>query len=256
MAVILITGATDGLGRGLANAVAADGDTVLVHGRSQERIDDTLAELPGEGHRGYLADLASLEQVRRLAAEVNEREERLDVLVNNAGIGFDGERQESQDGIELRFAVNYLAGYVLTGGLLALLERSKPSRIVNVSSGGQTAIDFDDPMIERGYSGWRAYMQSKLAQILFTFDLAERLPEGVTVTALHPATFMPTKMVPSPTSTLEEGVEATKRLVDDPELEGVSGAYFNGKREAGADSQAYDSDARERLRELSERLAA
>jgi NAD(P)-dependent dehydrogenase (short-subunit alcohol dehydrogenase family) len=254
MAVILITGATDGLGRGLAAAAAADGHTVLVHGRSQARVDATLAELPGEGHRGYLADLSSLDQVRRLAADVNEREARLDVLVNNAGIGFDGEREESQDGIELRFAVNYLAGYVLTNALLPLLEGSKPARIVNVSSAGQAAIDFDDPMIEHGYSGRRAYMQSKLAQILFTFDLAERLPDGVTVTALHPATFMPTKMVPSPTSTLEEGIEATKRLVDDPELDGVSGAYFNGLREQQADPQAYDAGARRQLRELSERL--
>jgi NAD(P)-dependent dehydrogenase (short-subunit alcohol dehydrogenase family) len=254
MAVILITGATDGLGRGLAVAAAADGHTVLVHGRSRERVDATLAKLAGEGHRGYLADLASLDEVRRLAAEVNEREERLDVLVNNAGIGFGGGREESQDGIESRFAVNYLAGYVLTNALLPLLERSKPARIVNVSSAGQTAIDFDDPMIEHGYSGGRAYTQSKLAQILFTFDLAERLPEGVTVTALHPATFMPTKMVPSPTSTLEEGVEATMRLVAAPELEGVSGVYFNGQREQRADPQAYDAEARRQLRELSERL--
>jgi NAD(P)-dependent dehydrogenase (short-subunit alcohol dehydrogenase family) len=187
---------------------------------------------------------------------VNEREERLDVLVNNAGIGFDGDREESQDGIELRFAVNYLAGYLLTHELLPLLERSAPARVVMVSSAGQQAIDFDDPMLERDYSGWRAYMQSKLAQILFTFDVAERLPEGVTVTALHPATFMPTKMVPSPSSTLEEGVEATQRLVADPGVEGVSGVYFNGQREETADPQAYDEDARRRLRELSERLVA
>jgi NAD(P)-dependent dehydrogenase (short-subunit alcohol dehydrogenase family) len=256
MAVILITGATDGLGRGVANVLAGEGHTILAHGRSRGRLDETLAELPGDGHRGYLADLASLDEVRRLAAEVNENEERLDALVNNAGIGFDGERQESADGIELRFAVNYLAGFVLAEELLPLLERSAPARIVNVASAGQQEIDFGDPMLEQGYSGWRAYMQSKLAQILFTIDLAERLPDGVTVTALHPATFMPTKMVPSPTSTLEEGVEATVRLIADPELEGVTGVYFHGKREARADPQAYDPDARRRLRELSERLAA
>jgi NAD(P)-dependent dehydrogenase (short-subunit alcohol dehydrogenase family) len=274
MAAILITGATDGLGRGLAAALAERGDTVLVHGRSQERIDATLAELPGEGHRGYRADLASLGEVRGLAAEVSEREERLDALVNNAGIGTDvpggGERMESADGHELRFAVNYLAGYLLTRELLPLLERSAPARIVNVSSAGQMPIDLDDPMIERedsirahsaepsayGYSGVRAYCQSKLAQILFTVDLAERLPDGVTVTALHPATYMPTKIVASPASSLEEGVEATMRLVTDPQLEGVSGSYFNGLREQEADSQAYDADARARLRELSERLTA
>ncbi len=260
MAVILITGATDGLGRGLAAAAASDGHTVLVHGRSQERVDATLAELAGEGHRGYLADLSSLDEVRRLAAEVNGREERLDVLVNNAGIGTDvpggPERQESRDGHELRFAVNYLAGYLLTRELLPLLERSAPARIVNVSSAGQMPIDFDDPMLKRGYSGVRAYCQSKLAQILVTVDLAERLPDGVPVTALHPATYMPTKIVSSPASSLQEGVEATMRLVADPALEGVSGAYFNGQREQQADPQAYDGDARRQLRELSERLVA
>ena len=152
--------------------------------------------------------------------------------------------------------MNYLAGYLLTSELLPLLERSAPARIVNVSSAGQLPIDFDDVMLEHGYSGVRAYCQSKLAQILFTVDLAERLPDGVTVTALHPATYMPTKIVAPPASPVEEGVEATLRLVTDPQLEGVSGAYFNGLREQEADSQAYDADARGRLRELSERLTA
>jgi NAD(P)-dependent dehydrogenase (short-subunit alcohol dehydrogenase family) len=260
MAVILITGATDGLGRGLAAAAVADGATVLVHGRSQERIDATLAELPDEGHRGYRADFSSLGEVRSLADELRQREQRLDGLVNNAGIGTDvpggRERQESRDGYELRFAVNYLAGYLLTRELLPLLERSAPARIVNVSSAGQMPIDFDDVMLEDGYSGTRAYCQSKLAQILFTFDLAERLPDGVTTTALHPATYMPTKLVKSPASSLQEGVEATMRLVADPALRDVNGAYFDGLTEQRAHSQAYDPEARARLRELSERLTS
>ena len=233
---------------------------MLVHGRSDDRIASTLGELPGEA-RFYRADLASLEQVRRLAAKVHEAEQRLDVLVNNAGIGTDvpggGRRMESEDGYELRFAVNYLAGCLLTRELLPLLERSAPAQIVNVSSAGQWPIDFDDVMLERQYSGVRAYCQSKLAQVLHTIDLAERLdPARVTANCLHPATYMPTKIVPSPVSTLEEGVEATMRLVADPELEGVSGHYFDGQREAAAESQAYDPDARARLRELSERLVS
>ncbi len=228
---------------------------MLVHGRSRERIDATLAQL-GSG-RGYLADLSSLAEVRRLAAEVREREDRLDVLVNNAGIGAHGPRQESADGLELRFAVNYLAGYVLTRELLDLLRASAPARIVNVSSAGQQALDFGDLQLERDYSGTRAYCQSKLAQILFTFDLADELAgSGVTVTTLHPATYMPTKMVPSPISTLQEGVDATLRLVVADELDGVSGAYFNGQREARADPQAYDADARRALRDASAALAA
>ncbi len=250
--MVLITGATDGLGRGLARAVAGAGGIVLVHGRSQARIDETLAELPGA--RGYRADLSSLEEVRRVAGEVRDAEPRLDVLVNNAGIGT-GERELSQDGYELRFAVNYLAGFLLTRELLPALEASAPARIVNVASAGQMPIDFDDVMLERDYSGVRAYCQSKLAQIMFTIDLAERLDgKELTVNALHPATYMPTKMVSSPISTLEEGVEATMRLVADPELDGVSGRYFNGLREAAPDPQADDPQARRRLWELSEQL--
>ena len=245
--IILITGATDGLGRGLAHALDADGHTVLVHGRSDQRIADTLAELSDRA-RGYRADLASLAEVRQLADEVLANEPRLDVLVNNAGIGTDGDRrEESADGHELRFAVNYLAGYALTRRL-----RDLPGRVVNVSSAGQAPIDFEDVMLERHYSGVQAYCQSKLAQIMFTFDLAD---EGVTAVALHPATYMPTKMVASPISTLEEGIEATQRLVTAPADE-VAGRYFNRLREARADPQAYDTDARRALRELSERLTA
>jgi NAD(P)-dependent dehydrogenase (short-subunit alcohol dehydrogenase family) len=260
--VVLITGATDGLGRGVALACGRAGATVLAHGRDERRLADTLGELRATGAqaRGYRADLAALAEVRRLVAEVRAAEPRLDALVSNAGIGTTvpgGGRVESADGVELRFAVNYLAGYVLVESLLATLRSSAPARIVLVSSAGQMPIDFDDPLLERSYTGVRAYCQSKLAQVMQCFDLAGRLDgTGVTATCLHPATYMPTKIVASPVSTLEEGVEATMRLVADPALAGVTGRYFNGTREARADEQAYDADARRRLRELSERLAA
>ena len=265
--VVLVTGATDGLGRAVAADLAARGATVLVHGRSEERLERTLADLrDGTGSdrfRPYRADFAALAEVRALADEILAAEPRLDALVNNAGVGTtlpgDGARMESADGHELRFAVNYLAGYLLTRRLIGLLERSAPARIVNVASAGQIPIDFGDVMLTRGYSGTRAYCQSKLAQVLFTFDLADELRDrGVTATALHPATYMPTKMVlaarGSAVSTLDEGVEAVVRLVADPALDGVTGAYFNGTREAGAEAQAYDGDARRALRELSDRL--
>ncbi|HEX3598031.1 MAG TPA: SDR family NAD(P)-dependent oxidoreductase [Polyangiaceae bacterium] len=260
--VILVTGATDGHGKGVALELAKRGATLLVHGRSEQRIADTLAALRSAGNarcRGYQADLASLDDVRALGKELLAKEERLDVLVNNAGIGTrvpgGGARTESRDGFELRFAVNYLAPFLLTRLLLPSLKASAPARIVNVSSLGQQAIDFADVMLERDYSGVRAYCQSKLAQILSTIDDAEVLGgTGVTVNALHPATYMPTKIVPSPSSTLEEGVEATVRLVVDPALDAVSGRFFNGLRESDADAQAYDAAARRKLRELSERL--
>jgi NAD(P)-dependent dehydrogenase (short-subunit alcohol dehydrogenase family) len=258
MSTVLVTGATDGLGLALATRLAGEGATVLAHARSEERGREALAELldgPGDV-RLVVGDLASLSAVRALADQVPDR---LDVLVNNAGIGFAGERAESEDGYELRFAVNYLAGFLLASLLRDRLAASAPARIVNVASAGQMAIDFDDVMLERDYDGGRAYYQSKLAQIMHAFDLADELRDaGVTATALHPASYMPTKMVTdagvTPASTVQDGLEATWRLVADPSVEGVSGAYFNGTREVRADAQAYDLDARRRLRELSERL--
>jgi NAD(P)-dependent dehydrogenase (short-subunit alcohol dehydrogenase family) len=261
--IVLVTGATDGLGLGVALDLAKRGHTVIVHGRDAARIARAVERVREAGGgrevRSYKADFSSLAEVRAMAREVIEREERLDVLLNNAGIGTDipggNIRQTSRDGLELRFAVNYLAPFLLTQLLLPLLERSAPSRIVNVSSIGQAAVDFADPMLERGYSGVRAYCQSKLAQVLFTFDLADKLdPSHVTVTALHPATYMPTKIVPSPTSTLKEGVDATVRLAVDPSLEGVTGRFYDVQREARPQAQAYDTGARRKLRELSEKL--
>jgi NAD(P)-dependent dehydrogenase (short-subunit alcohol dehydrogenase family) len=266
---ILVTGATDGLGRALAGELAARGATVLLHGRSEERLEETRRELGeaagNERLRTYLADFAALDDVRRLARAVEQDQERLDVLVNNAGIGAgkNGSREESADGFELRFAVNYLAPFLLTKLLLPLLGRSAPARIINVASAGQAPIDFDDVMLERGYSGSRAYAQSKLAQIMFTFELDERLQAegtGVTVNALHPASLMNTKMVYETygytMSTVEDGVEATLRLVVSSELEGVSGRYSDRLREARPNAQADDADARRRLWQLSEQLVA
>ncbi|HSK57926.1 MAG TPA: SDR family NAD(P)-dependent oxidoreductase [Actinomycetospora sp.] len=266
--VVLVTGATDGLGRALAHDLAARGCEVLVHGRAPDRLAatvDAIRDATGRDVASYRADLAELSQVRDLADRVAADHPRLDVLVNNAGIGAEvpggPERQESADGHELRFAVNYLAGHVLTRRLLPALQAAGavgehgPARIVMVSSAGQAAIDFDDPMLHHGYSGWRAYCQSKLAQILDAFDLAEELdPAVVTATALHPATYMPTKIVPSPISTIAEGVTATARLAVDPELAGVTGRYYNGVREAEPDPQAHDPEARARLRALAEEL--
>jgi NAD(P)-dependent dehydrogenase (short-subunit alcohol dehydrogenase family) len=259
---ILITGSTDGVGRRVALALAADGAKVLIHGRSRERAESLLGEMRRQGNDAamfYPADLSSLAEVRRLEAAVRRDHDRLDVLVNNAGIGSRSggpQRRTSAEGYELRFAVNYLAGFLLTQLLLPLIVASAPARIVNVASAGQYPIDFDDVMLTRGYDGGRAYTQSKLAQVMFTFDLADELEgSGVTVNCLHPATYMNTTMVReagvSPMSTVDEGAAAILNLVRSPALEGRTGRYFDRQREARANPQAYDAGARERLRRLS-----
>src|ERR687890_727011 len=200
-ATILVTGATDGLGRSVARELAGKGATVLLHGRSPERLEATLEELQGqaggEKASSYLADLSSLAAVRDLAQRILSEHDRLDVLVNNAGV-ISPERRESEDGYELTFAVNYLSHFSLTRLLLPLLKDSAPARIVNVASAGQSPLNFDDPMLKRGYDAMKAYSQSKLAQVMFTFELAEQLRDtSVTVNALHPASLMDTKMVQS-----------------------------------------------------------
>ena len=237
---ILITGATDGLGRALAHELVARGHDVVVHGRRRERAEAVANEIGGA--EVVVADFARLDDVRALRAG------GIDVLVNNAGI-IAPERRLSEDGIELTLQVNHLAGFLLTLQML-------PPRTVNVASVGQRAPDFGDLRLERGYDGYTVYTQSKLAQIMFTFELAERRRDLV-VNALHPATLMDTKMVRETfgrsRSTVAEGVEATASLVERDE---VSGRYFDGLRESRADRAAYDADARRRLWDVSAELTS
>jgi NAD(P)-dependent dehydrogenase (short-subunit alcohol dehydrogenase family) len=256
----LITGSTGGLGREVARRLASNGDHVIVHGRDLERGSELVAEIEGEGKgsaRFYAADLGSFDEVRALARAVQRDYRRLDVLVNNAGIWLEGPRQLSADGHELHFQVNYLSGFLLTRELLPLLRESSPARVVNVSSIAQRPIDFDDVMLENGYSDGRAYAQSKLAQVMFTIDLAAEFKgTGVTVNALHPATMMDTDMVlergAQARASVDEGAEAVMFLVDAPDL--GSGGYFNQMVPARGNAQAYDEEARDRLRALAVRL--
>src|SRR3954468_1584613 len=219
---VLITGATDGLGRAVAERLAADGAALLLHGRDERK----LASIDLDA-RTFRADLSSLDEVRALADEVAASTDELHVLINNAGIGSGKPdlttRQASRDGHELRFAVNHLAGFVLTMRLLPLLRRSAPARVVNVASLGQAPLDFDDVMLERDYNGSRAYSQSKLAQVTFGMELASRLDgSDVTVNSLHPATYMPPKIVLEQVGhsmdSLQTGVDATVRLAISPDL--------------------------------------
>ena len=259
--VALVTGSTSGLGWELALRLGARGHHVIVHGRNEERgaevVDAINAEGPGSA-RFYRADLASLADVRQFAETLLADYDRLDLLINNAGFGSaPDERLLTQDGHEYRFQVNYLSTFLLTHMLMPRLLDSAPARIVNVSSGAQTPIDFDDVMIEKDFSGRRAYAQSKLAQVMFTLDLAEELEgTGIVVGSLHPATYMPTGMVRragvEPRSTIDEGADAVMQLVDSDDYE--SGQYFSGLRPTRANDQAYDAGARARLKRLSQEL--
>lgn len=259
---VVITGSTDGVGRYVARRLAEAGATVLIHGRDAARANTLIDEIVKAGHTAptfYQADLSSMAATRALAEAVKRDHPRLDVFISNAGIGSqnDGpQRQISGDGHELRFAVNYLSGFLLAHLLLPLLKTAAPSRIVNVASLGQHPIDFEDVMITKGYSGSRAYAQSKLAQIMFTVDFAEELKDAaITVNSLHPATYMNTTMVRAggiaPMSTVEQGGAAILHLVEGDDVAGRSGLFFNGMNEARANPQAYDADARRRLRALS-----
>lgn len=274
---VLVTGATDGLGRELSLEFARRGWTVLAHGRDEAKGAQLVDELKRAGAlevRFYKADFSSLAEVGAMARRLFQEEPVLHVLVNNAGIGVLAQREVSRDGHELVFQVNYLSGYLLSRVLSPLLVRSAPARIVNVSSAGQYPIDFDDPMLLRQWHGLIAYGRSKLAQVMLTFTLARELEsEGVTVNALHPATLMPTKLTASlgnlqpkgfigrllmrrlkPRSTTAQGVENVLRLIDYPNLAAVTGRYFKERREKRAHKQAYDDAARKALEALSREL--
>lgn len=264
--IIVITGSTDGLGRALAGALAREPDTtLLLHGRDQRRLDELAADLAGEraAVQTVRADLSELAQVHRLADEIASRTRYVSVLVNNAGVGGgepDGvDRRLTVDGYELRFAVNHLAAFALTRRLLPLLDRGAPARVVDVASLGQAPIDFDDPFLAHGYTGTRAYGQSKLAMITTALVFARQLdPRRVTVNSLHPATYMPTKMVLQTVGhsvdSLETGLRATRRLVLDPRLDGVTGQFFDRTETARAHPDAYDPRVQQQLWDLSVRL--
>uniref|UniRef100_C6E3R1 Short-chain dehydrogenase/reductase SDR n=1 Tax=Geobacter sp. (strain M21) TaxID=443144 RepID=C6E3R1_GEOSM len=265
--VFLVTGATDGLGEKVAADLAGKGATLLLHGRDRDKgrmVQARIHKATGNDRLYYYnADLSSLDEVDALAALVTKRCSRLDVLINNAGVGAGPEatrRQVSPDGFELRFAVNYLAPFLLTRRLLPLLRRTAEeageARIVNVASVAQRDIDFDDVMLEKEYDGMRAYAQSKQALIMFTLDLAEELSgTGVTANVLHPASLMDTNMVREwfgeARTTVEEGAAHVERLVLSEDVKGVSGIYFDQSRESRVSEQAHDMEARRRLRELS-----
>lgn len=257
--IIFITGATDGIGKIAALQLAKQNAHILIHGRNETKVANVVNEIKNttsnKNIEDFVADLSSLDEVRKLANDVLEKHDKLDVLINNAGAGFAAPRY-GKDGTETRLAVNYLAPFLLTHLLLPILKNAAPSRIVNVSSAGQSPIPFDDIMLEKNFDGVTAYCQSKLALIMFTIDLAEQLKnDKITVNSLHPGTYLDTNMVHAsgitPWGKPETGADAEVFLATSPQLKNVTGKYFDVKKETRAHSQAYDVKARQKLWELS-----
>ncbi|HEU4577778.1 MAG TPA: SDR family NAD(P)-dependent oxidoreductase [Polyangiaceae bacterium] len=252
---ILITGATGGIGLLAARAMLRAGALVSLHGRDEGKLARAAAELAPDGKVGatLVADLASLAEVAELAERVARELPQLEVLVNNAGVGFGADRRRrelSRDGFELRWAVNYLAPFLLTERLLA---GGLPRRaVINVASIGQEPIDFSDLQSERDYEGTRAYRRSKLALILWSMDLAAQQPERV-VHSLHPGTLLDTNMVRdagvTPHGPASRGAEVILGVVERALRERESGLYFDELTPARAKPPAYDLQQRRKLRE-------
>ncbi len=270
--VALVTGGTSGIGKATATALAAMGADVVVVGRNRERGERAVEEIRAQtGGRVdlALADLSSQAEVRTLAGEFKRRYDRLDVLVNNAGL-VQSERTETVDGLETTFAINHLAAFLLTDLLLDVLQESAPSRIVTVSSEAERwgNIDFNDLQSRKKYRGFPVYGMTKLANILFTYELAGRLEgTGVTATCMHPGAvntrfgtnnsgpmtilfraFKPFMRSP------EQGADTLVWLASSPDVEGVSGRYYADRKAIEPKKIANDPEARRRLWEESERL--
>lgn len=265
--VILVTGATDGIGKITAGKLAKMGATVLLHGRNREKCARTMTEIQeetgNEAIRCYVGDFSSLAAVREVAKNILSDYSSLDVLINNAGVlpgkSTENKRLLSEDGHELCFVVNYLAPFLLTHLLMPALQSASPSRIVNISSIAQKRIEFDNLMLERDYDPIRAYARSKLALTMFTFDIAKRLEkEQITANCLHPGSLLDTKMVRestwTPQGSADSGADVVLHIATNKDLEDKTGLYFNEKKEARAHDQAYDDKARSKLWQLGEQL--
>lgn len=265
MKTVLVTGATDGIGKQTALELARLGFLVLLHGRSPAKGEKTLAEIraaaPGARLEYLNADLSVLDEVRRLAGEVLARAPRLDVLLHNAGVSMQ-ERRLTADGLEITFAVNHLAPFLLTHLLIDRLAASAPARVVVVSSTAHTGgrIAFDNLQGERGFSGWQAYCDTKLMNVLFAAELNARLAgTGVTANSLHPGVIA-TKMLAAnfpdlQGASVEEGAQTSVYLAASPEVEGVGGQYFKRCKPAQPSALAQDTDLRRKLWEVTAQLA-
>jgi NAD(P)-dependent dehydrogenase (short-subunit alcohol dehydrogenase family) len=269
----MVTGASSGIGKETSKKLVELGATVVMVCRNQKRGEKAMSEIEGSSNRArvelMLADFASLDSVRVLAKEFLEKHDSLHVLVNDAG-RVSVTRSVTPDGFETTFQVDYLSHFLLTNLLLEILKRSTPSRIINVSSASHYRghLNFDDLQMKKGYGVMKAYSQAKLAQVLFTHELSRRLEgTGVTVNALHPGAVATNiwKGSMGPFSFLgnisrlflispEKGAETPVYLASSPEVEGVTGKYYDHKREKQSSTESYDQAAAKKLWDESERM--
>jgi NAD(P)-dependent dehydrogenase (short-subunit alcohol dehydrogenase family) len=274
--VCLITGATNGIGKVAALELAKKGATVIVAGRNAQKTEQVVQEIKqATGHERVhhvLADLSLMSGVHALADDILQRYDRLDVLLNNAG-GIFNQRQVTSEGLELTFALNHMSYFLLTQRLLELLRVSAPARVINVSSNahfGTQKLNFDNLQGEKSYFGFGAYSSSKLANVLFTYELARRLVgTGITANALHPGAvstgfgmnnrdviskvlFTLFKMV---TISPEQGAQTSIYLASSPQVNGVTGKYFDKSKPVASSPASYDEAAQHRLWQISEQIA-
>jgi len=272
---VLVSGATNGIGKQSALELAKMGAQVVIIGRNKTKTEETLREIQSASANkdvhALIADLSSMAEVRRVAADFRKQFSRLDVLLNNAGAVF-ASRQETVDGYEMTFALNHLSYFLLTNLLLDMVKASAPSRIVNVSSDAQTsdALNFDDLQNKQSYGmgGFRAYAQSKLMNVMFTYELARRLAgTGVTVNALHPGVvntgfgrnnkglmLVAMNVLSLFTIKAEDGAKTSIYLASSPEVQGVTGKYFDKSKPKQSPAVSYDEAAQKRLWDVSEQL--
>jgi NAD(P)-dependent dehydrogenase (short-subunit alcohol dehydrogenase family) len=273
--VVMVTGANSGIGKAVSLALAKMGATIVMVARNKERGEAARSEIIRKSQNSsvdlLLADLSSLESVRKLATDFREKYSELHVLINNAGL-FNQRRRVTADGYENTFATNYLAPFLLTNLQLDLLKANAPSRIINVSSVGHYNghIDFDDLNMEKDYGGWKAYGQSKLALILFTHELAKKLQgTGVTVNAVHPGTVatniwtrpfgpagfimvLPKLFMTSP----EKGAETIVYLASSPDAKGLNGEYLEKLKVKKSSDESYNEEIAQRLWDVSTKLTS
>lgn len=260
--IVLITGSTDGIGKQTASDLAEKGAHVIVHGRNKDKAflaaEEVTQKSGGANIEYVVGDLSSQEQIRKISKDIHVRFDKIDVLINNAGV-YKTERELNEKGFELTFAINHLSYFLLTGLLLDLVKKSDYARIVNVASmaHGQD-LDFDNLNGELYYDGYDAYSRSKLCNIMFTYKLARLLSDTqVTTNVLHPGVIS-TKLLHvgfgSGGSQLSQGSKTSMYLATSPELINVSGRYFNNSREVRSSDISYDQTTQDKLWEYSEKM--